>query len=101
MRSSRAGLGGRRLRHDQLAVDLGELLLVHQPAAGVDDVVLGLEIDHGALCAAGLVAQFLDAILQPDAGAARGLVLRLELVDDIGIGDRVGDLRGLDRGRAS
>ena len=82
-----------RSRRDLLAVEFGELLFVHQPSAGLDDIVLGLELDHGAFGLGGLVAQLLDTVLQPEARAPRRLVFRVELIDDIGVGDRVGDLR--------
>ncbi len=91
---ARLGLGGGGTRQHELAVDLGDLLIVHQPTAGVDDVVLGLEIEHGPLGGRGVRAQLADAVLQPNAGTLGGLVLHLELVDHIGLGDGVRDLRG-------
>jgi len=77
---------------DERAIELGELLLVQQPPAGIDDIVPGLEVHHGALGGRGLRAQLLEAILQPQGGATRGLVFGFQRIDDIGIGNRIGDL---------
>jgi hypothetical protein len=87
-------LGGLRAGLNQRGIELGELLLVHQPfAAGIDDVVFGLEIHHGPCGVGGLLAQFLDAILHPAAGPPRCLIFRLELIDDVRFGYRICDLR--------
>jgi len=56
-----------------------------------DDAVLGLEVLHFLVGVAGLLAQFADALFEPDAGAMGGLELGLKLVLDIGVGERVGD----------
>ena len=55
------GLGRARLRHAQLIVQLGELLLVHEPAAGADDVVLALVALDQLLGIAHALAQLAQA----------------------------------------
>ena len=47
-----------------------------------------------ALSRVGLLAKLLLAFLQPIGRNAVGLIFRFQLIGDIGIGDRIGDLRG-------
>ena len=54
---------------------------------------------NSALSRVGLFAKLLLAFLQPIGRNAIGLILCFQLVGDISIGDRVGDLRGLLRAR--
>ena len=85
---------GLRQRYPELI----ELDLACQLAVDADDdAVLGLEVLHFLVGVAGLLAQLADPLLQPNAGATGRLELRLQLVLDIGIGEGVGDFRGLVR----
>ena len=44
---SRLCLGRLSAQRDQLAIEFAKLLHAHQPPAGIDDIVLLLEIEHG------------------------------------------------------
>ena len=81
----------------QLAVELSNLLLLHKPlvgSAGGDNAVFCPEIDHGALGIRSLPAELSQTVMQPNARRARSLKLSLELIDDISVCNRVGDVRG-------
>src|ERR1035437_653485 len=87
-----------RTGHNELAAKFGYLLLAQQrlvSAASADNIILGLKFHHRLLSSGNLVAQFLYPILQPNAGSLCCLVLGLQLVDDVGIGNRIRDLRGM------
>ena len=43
------GLVGHGARLNDCAIELAQLLLVHQPAAGIDNLILRLVVDHGTL----------------------------------------------------
>ena len=93
-----------RRRGGELAVQFEQLLFADEPArlpahivrsAEVDNVVLFLELQDRAIGCRRLRLQLVDPVLQPGAGAGC-LVFCAELVVDIGLRDRVGDLgRGL------
>ena len=82
-------------RDGELRIELGDLLLVHQATAGIDDIIAALELHDRPLGIRCLLAQFLEAILQPQSSALGGVVLGLELIDHISLCDRIGDLRRL------
>ncbi|TPV98492.1 MAG: hypothetical protein USCAAHI_02089 [Beijerinckiaceae bacterium] len=63
---------------DELAVDLGKILIADQPSSTrIDDIVLPLKIQNGALGQGRLGAQFGYPFLQPDACPACGLKFRI------------------------
>ena len=78
----------------QLAVELGELLFVHCASARVNHVVSVLVVDNCEFGRRSLLPQLVKPSLQPNASALGRLVLGFELIVDIGIGNRVRDLRG-------
>src|ERR1035437_8812338 len=94
------GRGG--TRDNQLRVQLSDLLVTEQSRvrvrtaapAKVDDLVFFLVIEHGVIRRRHLGAQFLDAILQPTVGTPRALVLGVELVCDVGVGNGISHLGG-------
>ena len=92
-----AGFGFRRrgLREDELAVDLRELLVIHQLAVrtSIDDVVFLAEINDSLLLGGGLSAQFFKRSCNQTC-SPRLFVFGIELVIDIGFRDRIRDLRG-------
>ena len=49
------GLSGLRLGENERTVEFGELLLIEQSTACIDDIVLGLIIDFGAVCVSAVV----------------------------------------------
>ena len=77
---------------DQPTVELRHRLLVHQLSVGRNDVVLRPERADGTLGRQGLLTQIPQPFMQPRGRCAIGFELRVELIDDIGIRDRVGDL---------
>ncbi|MGY4445905.1 hypothetical protein ACVWZR_000565 [Bradyrhizobium sp. i1.3.1] len=99
------GLAGGAAGGGELAVQFEQLLFADEPAraagryvrsAEVDNVVLFLELQDGAIGCRRLRLQLVDPVLQPGACAGDCLVFCAELVVDIGLRDRVGDLgRGL------
>jgi len=90
------GLAGIRARLRKRHAELIKLDFARQLAVDADDdAVLGLEVLHFLVGVAGLLAQFADALFEPDAGAMGGFELGLKLVFDIGVGERVGDPRRL------
>ncbi len=60
----------------------------------LDDIIFCLEFDDGTLSRGSLLAQFSQPVLQPNAGLARHLKLSLQLINNISICNRVGDIRG-------
>src|SRR5262245_21145240 len=74
------------------AIQFGELLVVHQPAARINNVVVDFEVYDFALGAGGLFAQLLGTILHPGTCAPRSLVFRPKLIGDVSIGHRIRDL---------
>ena len=91
---TRLQIGHLRPRLAQGSAGFAELLITHERPARRDNVVLGLELNHGAFSRRRLVAKILQPFLQPVAGAARRLVLCVHLVVDVGIDHLVGDPRG-------
>ena len=61
--------------------------------ARIDNIVLLLVVLHRARCSSRLAAQLRYSLLEPDTGALRRLIFGVELIIDVRIGDRVGDLR--------
>ena len=95
------GLTGICARLRQRYSQLIEFDLARQLAIDAnDDAVLGLEILHGLVGIAGLLAQLSYSLLQPLAGAASRLELRLKLILDVGFGESIGDLARPFEGRA-
>jgi hypothetical protein len=86
-------LGQARLRGDDLAVELGELLVAERHALGVEQVVLGPELGHRLLGLPHLVLERGDPLLEPAGGLAGRRQLARQLVGDVELGDPVGDLR--------
>ena len=93
-RSSRARASAVLTAQARLAIEFGELLLIDRPTAGIDNIIFVLELDDSALRARGLLPQLAEPILQPSSGASRRLILCLQLVVDVGICHRIGDLGG-------
>ena len=88
-------LGGRGVGEDELALDLAQLLLIHPLSAGFDDIVLLLEFDERLCACRSVGAQAFDTILQPAAGPLCRLIFGFQLINDIGVANRIGDLSGL------
>ncbi|WP_420737865.1 hypothetical protein [Bradyrhizobium japonicum] len=94
------GLAGGAARGGELAVQFEQLLFADEPAgaagryvrsAEVDNVVLFLELQDGAIGCRRLRLQLVDPVLQPGACAGDRLVFCAELVVDIGFRDRIGE----------
>ena len=101
---ARGGAGRIGLGEDQLAIQIGELLVGHELPAGFGQAMLGTELlglQGGGL---GILAQIVEPPLQPHGGALRGIEIGVELVGQvslaIGSGDGAGELRvvRIDRG---
>ena len=88
----RLGAGG-----DQAAVELAELLLVRASRSRRprDEIVVGAELRDRLLRIAQLLPQLDQTVAEPGRGALGRLEARVELVDHIGVGDGVGEARGL------
>src|SRR5262249_12378333 len=92
-------LGRAGTRDNQLRVQLFGLrfteqswVLIRAAPAKVDDLVFFLVLEHGKIRRGSLSAKFLDAILQPDVGTSCGLVLSIELVINVGVGNGISHL---------
>ena len=85
-----ARLGGARPRHAELVVQLRQLLLADEAAAGADDVVLGPELLDPVLGVADAGAQLLETGGERLAGAAGGFRLRRRAFLHVGVHERVG-----------
>ncbi|MFZ3325368.1 MAG: hypothetical protein WA231_05480 [Methylocella sp.] len=79
------------------------MLVVHEPCIAAvggfdgDDIVRALEIHNGLVGSGALHPQLFYPILQPSAGAPRGLIFGIELLRNICIGDCIDDPRGFYR----
>ena len=94
-----SGLGSAAAGRDQLAVQLGELLLVQQSTPRVDDAAPGLEHLHLLVGLQRLVLQLGQPRFLPVGGLAGGRVTHRELVGEVGVHQPVGEPRRQD-GRA-
>ena len=82
---------------DELLVQADELPLLEGCALLLHQIHLRLETLEALLGPAQLHLVLVEPLLEPVRGAAGGVVAALELLVEIGVGDRVGDARGLAR----
>ena len=89
------GIGACR---DQLAVQIRKLLVIERDGrTTARKPVLLAKLCYSFFRVAKLLAQFDQAVAQPTRGPLGRLKTGVELVDNIGIGHRVGELRGSGR----
>ena len=82
---------------DQLGVQLRKLLLIERRPSGIFEAVLSAVNFCRALRVLNLRAQAREARRQPFIGFLRGIKLRFQLINDIGVGERIGNLDRLGR----
>ena len=97
-----SGAFGRRLRPrcHQLAIEVGQLLLVDRQlalAGGSHETMLAAEIGDRFLGLFDLDAHALHALCQPIGGGLGGLIAGIQLVDDVGSCNCIGKTCGFDR----
>src|SRR5262249_48255815 len=83
------------MRRSELFTQPTQLLFINERPASRHNIVFGLEFDDGTFGACGLLTQSLKPLLQPIACTAIGLVLGVQLIENIPINQRIGDLTGL------
>ena len=81
-------------RDNQLAIDLSQLLLVHESPSSGNDIVLCSKFKHRLFRRRGFLAKRLKPLLQPIARSLVGLVSDVQLILNVGIRDRVRYVRG-------
>ncbi len=87
-----------RLRQDQRTVGFRQLLIGEQAVnAGRDQIMFGAKLLHGQIGFERPLAQLRNTVGQPVAGAPRRLVFGIQLVQQIGRGHGIDDLRGENR----
>ena len=74
---------------DEFGIELGKLLLIERQIAGLDKAVRIAELRDRLLRSAQLLTQFVEAIVEPARGPPGGLEAGVELVHQVGVGDRV------------
>ena len=84
-------MGRNHLGVGLLNLEIGQETMI----TSINDVVLFLVVLHRARRNIRLVAELRYSLLEPDAGAPRRLIFGVELIIDVRIGERVGDLRCL------
>src|SRR3984893_13403720 len=92
---SRLQVGSACPGSSQLTADIAQLFFIHErPAAGRHNVVFGLEFESGTFGSGSLFPQWLQPLLQPVAGTAVSLILRVQLVKHVAVDNGVSHFRG-------
>ncbi|MND50520.1 hypothetical protein D3C80_414900 [compost metagenome] len=87
-----------RLRQNKGAIGFGQLLIGKQAViAGRDQIMFGPEFLHGKIGIKRALAQFRNTVGQPVAGPPRRLIFGVQLVQQVGRGHGIDDLRGENR----